>query len=272
MILAALLGLGAGDALLGLGAGDALAQRAPAPTSVNLPPEIVSLACAPTLTFEAPPVPIRVTGGQDSDIRRVFAPGDLVTINAGTDNGIDVGQEYYTRRAVPYQKRAIGRDNPATIHTSGWVRVYAVDRRMSLATILHACDAIYLDDYLEPFALPMPPTQSAGPPAQRGNYGRVLAGHDNRTAFGRGDYFLVDRGSDHGVAVGDRFVIYRDHQRRERLVLGPSDDLNPTNRPRNFLFDLGEAMAVNVAPDRSTLLVILSRDAFIVGDWVAHRK
>lgn len=260
-------------ALLLAGTGTGLAQRAPAPAPVNLPPEVISLACAPGLTFEPPPVPLRITGGQDSDIRRNFAPGDLVTINAGTDNGIDVGQEYYARRAVPLQKRAIGRDNPATIRTSGWVRIYAVDRQMSLATIVHACDAVEIDDYLEPFALPVLPLLADDrPEAQRSNYGRVIVGNDNRATFGRGEYFIVDRGSDHGVTVGAEFVVYRDHQRRERLLLERNGGIGNPERPRNFLFELGEAVAVEVRPDRSTLLITLSRDAFFVGDWVALRK
>src|SRR5687767_15193664 len=94
-----------------------LAQKGPAPEPVRLPPEILSLACAPKLTFEAPPTPIRVTGSQESIVHRSFAPGDLITINAGSDNGVEVGQEYYTRRAVPIERRPIGRDNPATIRT-----------------------------------------------------------------------------------------------------------------------------------------------------------
>src|SRR5687767_10685398 len=107
-----------------------LAQKAPAPEPVRLPPGILSLACAPKLTFETPPTPIRVTGGQEALVRRSFAPGDLITINAGTDNGIEVGQEYSTRRTVPIQPRPIGRDNPATIRTSSWIRIWAVDREM----------------------------------------------------------------------------------------------------------------------------------------------
>jgi hypothetical protein len=260
-------------ALLLAGAGTAAAQRAPAPTPVSLPPQLISLACAPALAFEAPPVPIRVTGGQDSDIRRIFAPGDLLTINAGTDNGIDVGQEYYTKRALPRERRPIARDNPAIIRTSGWIRIWAVDRRMSLATIVHACDAIELDDYLEPFVLPEPPPVAPERvAAQRGNYGRVLTGNDNRTAFGRGDYFVVDRGSDHGVTVGAEFVVYRDHGRRERMLLERTGDATDESQPRNFLFELGEAVAVDVRPDRSTLFITLARDGFIVGDWVALRK
>jgi len=233
-----------------------LAQRAPAPRPTNLSAEILSLACAPSLVYEAPPTLLRITGSQESFAHRIFAPGDLITINAGTDNGIDVGQEYYTRRAVPIERRPIGRDNPATIRTTGWIRIYAVDKQMSLATITSACDSVEVNDYLEPFVLPGIPAISAHRPVpQRGNYGRVLTGNDNRTIFARGDYFAVDRGSDHGVTVGAQFVVYRDKL-----------------EPGNFLFELGEAVAVEVRPESSTLRITLSRDAFIAGDYVALRK
>ncbi|MBI2829377.1 MAG: hypothetical protein HYX77_08940 [Acidobacteria bacterium] len=233
-----------------------LAQRAPAHGSTNLSPEILSLACAPSLAFQVPPRPLRITGSQESFVHRSFAPGDLVAINAGGDNGIAVGQEYYTRRAVPIERRPVSRDNPATIRTTGWIRIYAVDPRMSLATITHACDSVEVNDYLSPFVLPDIPEISVNrPAAQRGNYGRVLTGNDNRTSFARDDYFLVDRGSDHGVTAGAHFVVYRD--KRE---------------PGNFLFELGEAVAIEVRPESSTLRITLSRDAFIAGDYVALRK
>ena len=240
-----------------ISAGSLAAQRAPIGEPVRLPPDVVSLACAPTaLAYEAPPTPLRVTGSQHPTSHRTFAPGDLVTGNAGSENGLDVGQEYYTRRAVPLAKGRIGRDNPAAIRTTGWIRIYAIDRRMSLATIQHACDSVELNDYLEPFALPaLPPVSAERLPAQRGNYGRVMTGPDNRTAVARGDYFLVDRGSDHGVSVGAQFVVYRDRQ-----------------EPGNFLFELGEAVAVTVAAVSSTLRVTLARNAFLAGDYVALRK
>ena len=47
-----------------------------------------------------PDTPLRITGGQDSSVRTSHAPGDLVTINAGSQNGIEVGQEFYTRRLL----------------------------------------------------------------------------------------------------------------------------------------------------------------------------
>lgn len=83
----------------------------------------------------------------------------------------------------------------------------------------------------------------------------MLTGHDNRTSFGHRDYFIVDGGSNRGVTVGAQFVIYRDGQ-----------------QPATFLFELGEAVAVEVRPDSSTLQVTVSRDAFVSGDYVALRK
>ena len=233
------------------------AQQGPTPEPTGLAPEVMALACAPTLVFEAPPRPLRITGGQDSRVRIGFRPGDLITINAGTDNGIEVGQEYYVRRAQPaLRARDISRTNPATIRTAGWIRIYAVDTKLSLATITHACDSIEQGDYLEPFALPQLTTpQVTNVAAQRSNYGRVLLGTDGRRTFGFGDFFIVDRGSDHGVTPGAQFVIYRDKRQAD-----------------NFLFILGEAVAVDVKPESSTLRVTMSRDAFLEGDLVALRK
>ena len=82
-----------------------------------------------------------------------------------------------------------------------------------------------------------------------------MVGNDNRQSFGRGDYFVVDRGSDHGVIRGAQFIVYRDHL-----------------TPGNFLFELGEAVAVDVRPESSTLRATLTRDGFLIGDYVALRR
>ena len=232
------------------------AQTGPAPGTTGLPFDVLRLACAPGIAYEPPPMPLRISGGQDSFIRRIHAPGDLVTINAGTQHGMQVGQEFFVRRLQMSQREAVSRRTPATIRTTGWIRVYAVDEAMSLATITHACDTIEIDDYLEPFVMPQPPVRSVDrPKPQRENYGRVLVGTDRRRSFGRGDYLIVDRGSDHGVTPGTEFVFYREKRQAE-----------------NFLFDLGEAVAVEVKPESSTLEVTISRDAIQSGDYVAMRR
>jgi hypothetical protein len=238
------------------GASDSTAQRAPAAEASKLAPEVLAMACAPKAAFDEPGTPLRITGGQDSFVRRVHSPGDLITINAGSENGMQVGQEFYTRRILSSRREPITRTTPATIHTSGWIRVWAVDDKWSLATITHACDTIEVDDHLEAFVLPaMPQVASTTAKPQRDNYGHVLTGTDRRRMFRSGDFFLLDRGSDHGIAPGAQFVLYRNKQ-----------------QARNFLYELGEAVAVEVTSETSTLQVTLSRDAILAGDLVALRK
>ena len=206
------------------------AQRAPTPDPINLPPEVLSLACAPTLTFEEPATPVRVTGSQNSSIHQNFAPGDLITINAGTDNGIEVGQLYYAASGAP-RTTEIHRPRQSRDDSDNRVAAHLRSRQsMSLATIsiratrstCRLSRAVRAADAADRVYRPGVP--------QRGNYGRVMVGNDNRRSFARG-YFVVDRGSDHGVTPGSRFMIYRDN-----LTWG------------NFLFELGEAVAVDVGP------------------------
>jgi hypothetical protein len=233
----------------------AAAQRAPAPSPTGLSADTLAMGCAPALAHEPPPKPLRVTGGQDSFARWVYSTTDLVTVNAGSRNGIEVGQEYFVKRALPTRGASISREAPAIIQTAGWIRIYAVDPEMSLATVTHACDSIDVGDYLEPLVLrPMPaPSTDRGKP-ERDNYGRVLPGSDVRRSFGKGDFFILDRGTDFGITPGAQFVLYRDKKQSE-----------------NFLYELGEAIAVSVDANWSTLRVTLSRDAIQAGDYVGMR-
>ena len=234
----------------------AAAQRGPAPAALHIDASVIALACAPSVVYEMPLADLRVTGGQESFVRRIFVPGDLITINAGTDNGIEVGQEFYTRRVLRESRRTVSRSAPGVIRTTGWIKVWAVDKQMSLATITHACETIDVNDYLEPFALPTVPQPVAEVlPAERDNYGRIMVGTDRRSSFGKGDYIVIDRGRDFGITPGARFVVYRDNL-----------------EPQNFLYDLGEAVAVDVKEDTATLHITVARDGMKSGDYVALRK
>src|SRR4029434_7099117 len=110
----------------------------------------------------------------------------------------------------------ISRATPATIGTAGWVRVYAVDKMMSLVTVSHACDTINIGHYMEPLRAPAPQTHDPNPgKPQKENYGHILVGADRRTMFAKNDFFAIDRGSDHGVTLGARFTVFRDKRRME---------------------------------------------------------
>jgi hypothetical protein len=260
------------SALLGTAA-PAAAQTGPAPTPTHLGAEVIALACAPTLAFERPLASLLITGGQDASTRHGFRPGDLITINGGSDNGIEVGQEYYVRRVQAPRGTGISRATPATIGTAGWVRVYAVDKTMALVTVSHACDTIDIGDYLEPFSVPDPPTPDAHPAKpQKENYGHILMGTDRRTMFAKNDFVTIDRGSDHGVTLGARFMVFRDKRRMETKRLLAVKELPDEIVAPEFLFEIGEAVVVEVQPESSTVQVLNARSALLSGDYVALRK
>jgi hypothetical protein len=249
-------GLAATAALLTALTVPAAAQRGPAPAKTNLPADVLSVACAPGIAFELPDRSLRITGGQDATRRRVWGPGDLITMNAGTDHGIEVGQQYFVRRVQVENAQKVSRITPASVATVGWIKVWAIEKEMSLATVVHACDTMEVGDYLEPFVMPTvakPTAQILKP--ERDNYARIMFGTDLRRSFAKGDYFIIDRGTNFGLNRGDRFVVYRDKALYE-----------------NFLYSLGDAVAVDVQEESATLQVTVSRDAFMEGDYVALRK
>src|SRR5688572_12950192 len=94
------------------------AQTGPAWAATKLPSDVLSVACAPAAVFEMPAVPLRVTGGQSLEPRVTAAPGDLVTINGGRKNGIQVGQEFYARRIQKDRDQKVSLATPGTIRTA----------------------------------------------------------------------------------------------------------------------------------------------------------
>jgi hypothetical protein len=232
------------------------AQTGPAWAATHLPADVLALTCAPSAAYETPAVPLRVTGGQSLEVRDSAAPGDLITVNAGRANGMQVGQEFFVRRLLKDRDQVVSRATPGTVQTAGWIRIYAIDEEMSLATIVHACDTVLVGDYLEPFALPVavPRTAKQGKP-ERDNYARVLPGRDRRQTYSAGDFIVIDRGRDHGIAPGSQFVVY--HDKKEK---------------GNFLYEVADAVAVDVRETSSTLSVTFSRNAVTVDDYVSMRK
>ena len=75
-----------------------------------------------------------------------------------------------------------GTRDGAMVKRTGWVKVWAVDPKMSLVTVSHACDSIEIGDYLEPFALPKLAVMDPNPAKpQRENYA-LIAGATSHTA------------------------------------------------------------------------------------------
>lgn len=254
-----------------------LAQTPPAP-SVDI--ELVAppawafndIACAPAIGPEKPDknnVPqLRVVGLQDPGVRELLGPGDTVVINGGSNSGIEPGQRYFVRRVIPAVSMFGERPRP-TIHTAGWVQILGVDTVVSTATVLHACDGILFDDFLEPFVAPMiaaRPLPGSMPAYE--NMGHIATGVEGLHTAAPGNVMTIDRGSNTGVVMGQRYVVFRDKRKEHQDVTGRSKPFASFagNAP---LVEIGEVLVIAVRPDDATVQVVASRDAITKGDLVA---
>ena len=213
------------------------------------------LLCTDIPVSAAPAAVLRIIGVQDTQSRGAFAPGDSVVLSTGRAGGVEPGQRYLIRRASRGpSRRAISPETPGAVRTAGWLTVTAADDGTALARIDGACDGVHPGDYLEPYVLPTLPRADgpAGIP-QHDQMARILFGIDQTGAFGAGSLFAIDRGSEHGVVEGRQFVVYRDTATGGPLVI------------------VGEAVAMSVRPDTTTVLLVGAAFEALAGDYLAMR-
>jgi hypothetical protein len=248
--------------------GSAYGQTPPAPP---LPSQQVSLACAPPPAFAATrAAAFRIIGAQDTAARSIFDERDLVLVNGGTRQGLQVGQRYFVRRRVNVPDyRGLGRAGHHSLHTAGWIRLVSANDAVSIALVEHACDAIHTGDYLEAFT---PPTTVAnesviGNPADLDftSTSKVLFGQDDREVISPGEFLFIDRGAGQGVEAGARFAIYRDVQTFRA-------DTGVRRSAGLPLAAIGEAVVVSTGASTSVVQVIAARDAVQAGDYAVSRR
>lgn len=222
-----------------------------------LSPLQIALACAPPAAFEAPAdARLRIIGSQDPVPRTMFHDRDVLVIGGGSDAGLRVGQEFFVRRAITSHTSDMDRGRPAI--TAGWITVVSLNERNALASVEHACGAIFESDYLVPFTAPPVPAgaerDEAAGELDFASPARVIAASENHQTAARGDFVLMDRGSQQGVAPGARFAIFR---------------LPGSGLP---LTTVGEAVVMSAGVSTSVVRITQSRGAIEPGDYLVPRR
>ncbi len=214
------------------------------------------LACGARAVTAPPDTSIRVGSGRERG-KGLFGPDEALVINAGTAQGMKVGQEYYVRRVVPDRFVVPAGDNVnrSSIHTAAWVRIVDATAESAIAEVVKVCDAIEQGDYLEPFVKPEVPAATREGEPDFANPGHIVLGDERRQMAARGDLMVLDRGSDHGLHAGQRLTIFRT----------TGGGTGPVAR-------IAEATALVVHPETSVIHIDKTSDAVVVGDLVAiHR-
>lgn len=212
--------------------------------------------CGPHAELSKPAMKIRIAAGTER-LRTTYGPGEQVIINAGSAQGIRAGQRYLVRRVVEDQfaVAAIG-EKSFSVHTAGWITIAEVLPESAVAVISEACDAVVVDDYLEPLVIPGP--VPAPPVTTQPDYARparVILGDERRQLGGENIIMVIDRGSDHGLRIGQPLTVFR------QTLNGKG----PNSR-------MADALVVEVHAETSLIRILRSREAIEVGDLVAiHR-
>jgi hypothetical protein len=217
----------------------------------------IAVACAPPPTFDLPGEPLRIIGTQDTIPRSEYGTRDLLVVNGGTIAGVQLGQQFYVRRANRFGLDSATQRRGSK--TGGWIRIVAVNESTAIASFEHICSSVGQGDYLEPFVAPVIPSgadrdEAPGEP-DFNSMGQIVAGNENRNEMGPGDFALIDRGSEHGLAPGARLAVYR--------------DISVAGMP---LASVGEAIVISTSATMSLLRITRARDAVHTGDFIAPRK
>lgn len=176
------------------------------------------LYCAGYIRNQTMPHMPEIVGGLEEQEQRRFADGDIVYINAGSQQGIQEGQNFQIIRPRGDVK-GVFRKKPGFLGTYvqevGQLQVFKVRQNTSAAQITFTCDTALLGDLLAPVPERESPLQRTdanldvfADPSGKAT-GRLIMGKDNREMITRNDIVYIDLGSEDQVKNGDYLTIYR---------------------------------------------------------------
>lgn len=192
---------------------------------------------------------IQIIGAERMNEKAVFSDGDVIYINKGAADGLEIGQLFLT-----VGLRAKVAKLGTVMERHGRARVVRLEDRMATAKVEKGCGTIQIGDFLLPFE------QDAGemgkdlgfgdmdPNASK--HGKVVFIENDFHIAGSGQWALIDMGRQQCVQIGDQLnVFYR-----------PRPDL-----PREAV---ASAIVIDVRGATSTIKILSARDTVDIGSEV----
>ena len=176
------------------------------------------LYCAGYIRHQLLPHMPEIVGAVEEQEQRRFADGEVVYINAGSQQGIQEGQTFQIIRpcgdvkGVHKEKRGfLG----TYIQEVGQLQVFKVRENTSAAQITFTCDTALLGDLLAPIPNRESPLQRAegnldvfADPSGK-QTGRLMMAKDNSEMITRNDIVYIDLGAEDQIKAGDYLTVYR---------------------------------------------------------------
>ncbi|HEX8176157.1 MAG TPA: hypothetical protein VF543_13640 [Pyrinomonadaceae bacterium] len=205
---------------------DNTARQQPTPIQVTLPeakaaPRVAGaneLYCGGFIQYAPAPNNLQIVGGEEEQEQRVYAQGDLVFINAGSNQGVTVGQEFsVVRPRGQFTSDFSRKKGYLGVYTQelGRLRVVDVKERVSVARVMHSCETMLLGDMLRaanervaPFTRNETALNRFSDPTGK-QRGRIVLARDGREAPTVNDIIYIDLGTEDNIKPGDYFTVYR---------------------------------------------------------------
>jgi hypothetical protein len=255
-------------------------------------PDFSAVYCAGFVTDERMQDDIRLISGEQSNIKIIFARGDYVYINRGSNQGVRVGDRFFGVRPDPdpVQVKWFKWQNQllkamGTIYRdTGQVVVIGVQPNVSTAQVTFTCDYLQRGDILRPMQeRPSPPFKPAAQfdhfaPVSGKPVGMLVIGQDHSQTYGQNSNVYVNLGTNQGVRVGDYFRIFRYQGSHAETAPSTPDSQYKLfgfgSTPQKYEWNdlpreiLGEGIVIRVDHNSSTMFVTHTSIATYAGDYV----
>jgi hypothetical protein len=192
---------------------------------------------------------IQIIGAERMNEKSVYEDGDLIYLNKGAADGLEIGQLFLT-----VGLRAKVAKLGTVMERHGRARIVRLDDRMASARVEKGCGRIQVGDFLLPFE------EESGEIGKDLGYGdmdpnaskkgHVIYIENDFHISGSGQWALIDMGRQHCVQIGDQLNVF--HQARPDL-------------PREAF---ASAIIIDVRGATSTIKILGARDAVDLGSEV----
>jgi hypothetical protein len=177
-----------------------------------------SLFCAGYIRLQRLPHMPEIVGAEEEQEQRTYASGDVVYLNAGSQQGIKQGQTFQIIRPRGDVK-GVHKHKAGFLGTYvediGQLQVFKVRENTSAAAITFSCNTALLGDLLSPIPDRESPLQRAQENLDRyadpsgKQTGHLMMAKDNREMLTSNDIVYIDLGSEDQINRGDYLTIYR---------------------------------------------------------------
>lgn len=177
------------------------------------------LYCGGFIQSEPVQVSMEIVGGEQEQEKHVYGQGDYVYLDAGAQQGMQVGQQFaIIRPRGQFKSRWSNKKGSLGdyVQELGLLRVVRVKDRISVALITESCETVLMGDLLSSIPQRVAPPQRAetGPldrfsdPSGK-QQGRIVLARDSREVVSKDHVVFIDLGTEDNIKAGDYFTIYR---------------------------------------------------------------